>query len=106
MEFKRLAGAILLSTLVLVLCMKYTPAEARNEYLNDGFNRCQYGSFDVSTEYSQDDTDYRHYSPSNDYDNYSDRKSLRFSFRKFLVSYMVAARCLDMEAPFGETLKG
>ena len=84
MEFKRLAGAILLSVLVLVLWMKYTPAEARNEYLNDGFNRCQYGSFDVSTEYSQDDTDYRHYSPSNDYDNYSDRKSLRFSFRKFL----------------------
>jgi hypothetical protein len=69
---------------VALLMAFSTVAEARNEYLNDGFNRCQYGSFDVSTEYSQDDTDYRHYSPSNDYDNYSDRKSLRFSFRKFL----------------------
>jgi len=38
----------------------------------------------VSTSYSQNDTDYRHYSPSNDYDNFSDRKELKFTFRKYL----------------------
>jgi len=82
MTSKTWLGSFLISILILVLCMKY--AQARNEYLNNGFNRCQYGSVDVSTNYSQDDTDYRHYSPSNDYDNFSDRKELRLSFRKFL----------------------
>jgi len=61
-----------------------TIAEARNEYLNSYSNACQYGSVDISTSYSQDDSDYRHYSPSNDYDNFSDRKELRLSFRKYL----------------------
>ena len=61
-----------------------TMAEARNEYLNSYSNACQYGSVDLSTSYSQDDSDYRHYSPSNDYDNFSDRKELRLSFRKYL----------------------
>lgn len=61
-----------------------TIAEARNEYLNSYSNACQYGSVDLSTSYSQDDSDYRHYSPSNDYDNFSDRKELRLSFRKYL----------------------
>tara|TARA_B100000780_G_C21070935_1_gene430928 strand:- start:120 stop:704 length:585 start_codon:yes stop_codon:yes gene_type:complete len=84
MEFKRLAGAILLSMLVLVLWMKFTPAEARNEYLTDGFRNCQYGSFDISIETTDDETDYRHYSPSNNYDNNFGRNSLRFSFRKNL----------------------
>ena len=61
-----------------------TMAEARNEYLNSYSSTCQYGSVDLSVEQSQDDTDYRHYSPSNDYDNFSNRKSLRLSFRKNL----------------------
>jgi hypothetical protein len=82
MTSKTWLGSFLISILILVLCMKY--AQARNEYLTNGFTRCQYGSVDVSTNYSQDDTDYRHYSPSNDYDNFSDRKELRLSFRKFL----------------------
>ena len=82
MTSKTWLGSFLISILILVLCMKY--AQARNEYLNNGFNRCHYGSVDVSTNYSQDDTDYRHYSPSNDYDNFSDRKELRLSFRKYL----------------------
>jgi|TARA_R110002153_G_scaffold178037_1_gene331171 hypothetical protein len=84
MTSRKFVGAILLSTLVLVLWMKYTPAEARNEYLNSYSSTCQYGSVDLSVEQSQDDTDYRHYSPSNDYDNFSNRKSLRLSFRKNL----------------------
>ena len=61
-----------------------TMAEARNEYLNSYSSACQYGSVDLSTSYSQDDTDYRHYSPSNDYDNFGERKELRLSFRKYL----------------------
>jgi len=79
MTSKTWLGSFLLSILVLVLCTKY--AQARNEYFNDGFRACQYGNMDVSTSYSQNDTDYRHYSPSNDYDNFSDRKELKFTFR-------------------------
>jgi len=82
MTSKTWLGSFLLSILILVLCTKY--AQARNEYFNDGFRTCQYGNVDVSTSYSEDDTDYRHYSPSNDYDNFSDRKELRFTFRKYL----------------------
>jgi hypothetical protein len=61
-----------------------TMAEARNEYLNSYSSACQYGSVDLSTSYSQDDTDYRHYSPLNNYDNFGERKELRLSFRKNL----------------------
>ncbi len=61
-----------------------TTAHSRNEYLNDGGHSCQYGSIDLSVEQSEDDTDYRHISPGNDYNNFSDRKSLRLSFRKYL----------------------
>jgi hypothetical protein len=82
MTSKTWLGSFLISILILVLCMKY--AQARNEYLNSYSSTCQYGSVDLSVEQSQDDTDYRHYSPSNDYDNFSDRKELRLSFRKFL----------------------
>ena len=69
---------------VIFMTALITKSEARNEYLNSYSNACQYGSVDLSTSYSQDDTDYRHYSPSNDYDNFSDRKELRLSFRKYL----------------------
>ena len=62
-----------------------TIAEARNEYLNSYSNACQYGSVDLSTSYSQDDSDYRQPAfPNNDYDNYGERKELRLSFRKYL----------------------
>ncbi len=69
---------------VIFMTALITKSEARNEYLNSYSNACQYGSVDLSTSYSQDDSDYRHYSPSNDYDNFSDRKELRLSFRKYL----------------------
>ena len=69
---------------VIFMTALITKSEARNEYLNSYSNACQYGSVDLSTSYSQDDTDYRHYSPSNDYDNFGERKELRLSFRKYL----------------------
>jgi hypothetical protein len=75
---------LLLLALLILFAVLVRPAQARNEYLNSYSNACQYGSVDLSTSYSQDDTDYRHYSPSNDYDNFSDRKELRLSFRKYL----------------------
>ena len=69
---------------VIFMTALITKSEARNEYLNSYSSACQYGSVDLSTSYSQDDTDYRHYSPSNDYDNFGERKELRLSFRKYL----------------------
>jgi len=70
---------------VIFMTALITKSEARNEYLNSYSNACQYGSVDLSTSYSQDDTDYRQPAfPNNDYDNYGERKELRLSFRKYL----------------------
>ena len=75
---------LLLLALLILFAVLVRPAQARNEYLNSYSNACQYGSVDLSTSYSQDDTDYRHYSPLNNYDNFGERKELRLSFRKYL----------------------
>jgi len=70
---------------VIFMTALITKSESRNEYLNSYSNACQYGSVDLSTSYSQDDTDYRQPAfPNNDYDNYGERKELRLSFRKYL----------------------
>ena len=63
-----------------------TPAYPKNEYLNDGTNTCSTGSFDVSVEQRDSDSHYRHYSPSSNYDNYGDDRSIRFTYRKYLGS--------------------
>tara|TARA_B110000305_G_scaffold217581_1_gene257035 strand:+ start:721 stop:1296 length:576 start_codon:yes stop_codon:yes gene_type:complete len=87
MEILRMAPnrftLILLGMLVLFAVM-VKPAHARNEYLNNNTQACQYGSFDVQTSYGQQDTEYNHYSPNNNYDNYGRNKEIRFTFRKYL----------------------
>ena len=76
-------GALII--LFVLLCFM-KPAYPRNEYLNDGTNTCSTGSFDVSVEQRDSDYNYRHYNNSNDYDNYSDDRSVRLTWRKYLGS--------------------
>ena len=61
-----------------------TTAQARNEYLNNGTNTCAQGSFDVSIEQREDQYNYNHYSPSNNYENTEDDRSVRLTWRKYL----------------------
>ena len=72
--------------MMTVLAFCATPAYPRNEYLNDGTNTCSTGSFDISVEQRNSDYNYRHNSNTNDYDNYSDDQSIRFTWRKYLGS--------------------
>ena len=76
-------GALIV--LFVLLCFM-KPAHPRNEYLNDGTNTCSTGSFDVSVEQRDSDYNYRHYSNTNDYNNYSDDRSVRLTWRKYLGS--------------------
>ena len=71
--------------LFVLLCF-IKPAYPRNEYLNDGTNTCSTGSFDVSVEQRDSDYNYRHYSNTNDYDNYGDDRSIRLTWRHYLGS--------------------
>ena len=61
-----------------------TSAKARNEYLNNGTNTCAQGSFDVSIEQRDDQYNYNHYSPSNNYEGTDNDRSVRFTWRKYL----------------------
>ncbi len=61
-----------------------TTAQARNEYLNNGTNTCAQGSFDVSIEQRDDQYNYNHNSPSNNYEGTDDDRMLRFTYRKYL----------------------
>ena len=76
-------GALII--LFVLLCF-IKPAYPRNEYLNDGTNTCSTGSFDISVEQRDSDYNYRHYSNTNDYNNYSDDRSVRLTWRKYLGS--------------------
>lgn len=67
----------ILIILMLLLAMFVRPAEARNEYLNNGSNTCRSGEIDLSIE--RRDTDYD-YSDSNTHEN----QNLRLTFRKYL----------------------
>jgi len=62
------------------------PAYPKNEYLNNGYNICNTGSFDVRIETSEQENDYRHYSPSSNYDSDTDRDVLSFTYRHYLGS--------------------
>ena len=63
-----------------------TTAQARNEYLQNGTNTCSQGSFDVSIEQRDDQYNYNHNSPSNNYEGTDDDRMLRFTWRKYLGS--------------------
>jgi len=76
----------LLIVMVTLLALFGGPAQSRNEYLNNGYNTCNTGSFDVRIETSEQENDYRHYSPSSNYDSDTDRDALSFTYRHFLGS--------------------
>ena len=76
----------LLIVMVTLLALFGGPAQSRNEYLNNGYNTCNTGSFDVRIETSEQENDYRHYSPSSNYDSDTDRDVLSFTYRHFLGS--------------------
>ena len=61
-----------------------TSVQARNDYLNNGTNTCAQGSFDVSVEQREDQYNYNHYSPSNNYENTEDDRRVTFTWRKYL----------------------
>ena len=71
----------ILIILMMLLALFVRPAEARNEYLNNGSNECRYGDIDLSISTRESDHDYRTYDTS-DYDNNS--QELRLTFRKYL----------------------
>ena len=60
-------GILIILLTLLAFCV--TPAYPRNEYLNDGTNTCSTGSFDVSVEQREEDYNYNHYDPSNNYNS-------------------------------------
>ena len=61
-----------------------TTAQARNDYLNNGTNTCAQGSFDGSIEQRDDEYNYNHYSPSNNYEGTDDDRRVTFTWRKYL----------------------
>ena len=61
-----------------------TTTQARNDYLNNGTNTCAQGSFDVSIEQRDDEYNYNHYSPSNNYEGTDDDRRVTFTWRKYL----------------------
>ena len=63
----RFTAILIIMFICLTLFAK--PAYPKNEYLNNGTNTCSTGSVEASIEKEDRDNDYRHYSPSNSYDN-------------------------------------
>ena len=70
----------------IVIALFSTTAQARNEYLQNGTNTWSQGSFDVSIEQRDDQYNYNHNSPSNNYEGTDDDRMLRFTYRKYLGS--------------------
>ena len=74
-----------LVVLFVLLCF-VKPAHSRNEYLNNGTNTCNTGDVSISIEQREYESRYRHFNPSNNYNNPSDDKSVRLTYRHYLGS--------------------
>jgi len=71
--------------LFVLLCF-IRPAHPRNDYLNNGTNTCSTGDLSVSVEQREYESRYRHYNTDNNYDNPSDDRSIRLTWRHYLGS--------------------
>jgi hypothetical protein len=83
MDYRFTAILIVMMTL-LVLFVE--PAHSRNEYLNNGTNTCNTGDVSISIEQREYESRYRHFNPDNNYNNPSDDKSVRLTYRHYLGS--------------------
>ena len=77
-------GLIILALTMLALLVE--PAYPRNEYLNNGTNTCNTGDVSISVEQREYESRYRHFNPDNNYNNPSDDKSVRLTYRHYLGS--------------------
>ena len=77
-------GLIILALTILALFVE--PAYPRNEYLNNGTNTCNTGDVSLSIEQREYESRYRHFNPDNNYNNPSDDKSVRLTYRHYLGS--------------------
>ena len=76
----------ILILLFIGLTMFAKPAYPRNEYLNNGTNTCNTGDVSISIEQREYESRYRHFNPDNNYNNPSDDKSVRLTYRHYLGS--------------------
>ena len=83
MDYRFTAILIVMMTL---LALFGGPAHSRNEYLNNGTNTCNTGDVSISIEQREYESEYRHFNPSNNYNNPSDDKSVRLTYRHYLGS--------------------
>ena len=77
-------GILIVMLTLLAFCAG--PAYPRNEYLNNGTNTCNTGDVSISIEQREYESRYRHFNPSNNYNNPSDDKSVRLTYRHYLGS--------------------
>ena len=77
-------GLLILALTMLALLVE--PAYPRNEYLNNGTNTCNTGDVSISIEQREYESRYRHFNPDNNYNNPSDDKSVRLTYRHYLGS--------------------
>jgi len=83
MDYRFTAILIVMMTL---LALFVEPAHSRNEYLNNGTNTCNTGDVSISIEQREYESRYRHFNPDNNYNNPSDDKSVRLTYRHYLGS--------------------
>jgi len=74
---------IVLITMLSMLAFFAKPAYPRNEYLNNGSNTCNTGSFDISVEQRDRDTDYINNGSST---NENEEQNVKLTYRHWLGS--------------------
>ena len=75
-------GILVILLTLLTFCIK--PANARNEYLNNGSNTCRSGELSASIEKEDRDGNYNHYYNTNNYNNEDENYRFRIEIRKYL----------------------